>query len=166
MGILWFVFCEAERDFFHDIFMQTEIMEDYETFQEHFGLEDNMTPAEITIVLTYYAFTSLSTVGFGDYFPVSNVERIFCSIILLFGVAIFSYIMGNFIEILASFQVLMAELDDGDNLSRFFGILKKFNDNQVIDDGIKNKIESHFDYKWNNDKNQAFLTEEDKGIFD
>ena len=103
MGILWFVFCEAERDFFHDIFMQTEIMEDYETFQEHFGLEDNMTPAEITIVLTYYAFTSLSTVGFGDYFPVSNVERIFCSIILLFGVAIFSYIMGNFIEILASF---------------------------------------------------------------
>ena len=62
-----------------------------------------MTPAEISIVLTYYAFTSLSTVGFGDYAPVSNVERIFCSIILLFGVAIFSYIMGNFIEILASF---------------------------------------------------------------
>ena len=32
MGILWFVFCEAERDFFSDLFMQTEIMEDYETF--------------------------------------------------------------------------------------------------------------------------------------
>ena len=88
-----------------------------------------MTPAEISILLTYYAFTSLSTVGFGDYAPISNIERIFCSFILLFGVAIFSYIMGNFIEILTSFQILIAELDEGDNLSRFFGILKKFNDN-------------------------------------
>ena len=32
MGILWFVFCEAERDFFDDIYMQTDILEDYETF--------------------------------------------------------------------------------------------------------------------------------------
>jgi hypothetical protein len=36
----------------------------------------------------------------------------------------------------------------------------------VIDDAIKDKIEKHFNYKWNNDKNQAFLTEEDKGIFE
>jgi hypothetical protein len=112
-----------------------------------------MSPAEITIILTYYAFTSLSTVGFGDYAPVSNVERIFCSLILLFGVAIFSYIMGNFIEILGSFKVLMAELDDDENLSRFFGILMKFNDNHRIDINIMNKIEKHFRYKWDNDKN-------------
>jgi hypothetical protein len=53
-----------------------------------------------TIVMTYYAFTSLSTVGFGDYNPRSDFERIFIALMLLFGVAIFSYIMGNFIEIL------------------------------------------------------------------
>lgn len=88
-----------------------------------------MSPKEISIILTYFAFTSLSTVGFGDFSPRSNVERIFCAFILLFGVAIFSYIMGNFIDILSSFQTLLAGLDDGDNLSRFFGILKKFNDN-------------------------------------
>jgi hypothetical protein len=50
----------------------------------------------------YYAFTTLSTVGFGDFFPSSNSERALCSFILLGGVAIFSYIMGNFIEILVS----------------------------------------------------------------
>jgi hypothetical protein len=60
----------------------------------------------------------------------------------------------------------MAELDDGDNLSRFFGILKKFNNNQVIDAKLKTRIEEHFNYKWNNDKNQAFLTEEEQGIFE
>jgi hypothetical protein len=89
-----------------------------------------MSPAEISIVLTYFAFTSLSTVGFGDYHPKSNSERILCAFILLFGVAIFSYVMGNFIDILDSFYKLMAGLDDGDNLSRFFGVLKKFNDNK------------------------------------
>ena len=28
------------------------------------------------IIALYFAFTSLSTVGFGDYAPVGNIERI------------------------------------------------------------------------------------------
>ena len=55
---------------------------------------------ENTIIVTYFAFTSLSTVGFGDYNPRSDIERLLCAFILLFGVAIFSYIMGNFISII------------------------------------------------------------------
>lgn len=51
----------------------------------------------------YFAFTSLSTVGFGDFNPRGDIERILCAFILLFGVAIFSYIMGNFIDILDQF---------------------------------------------------------------
>ena len=50
--------------------------------------------------LMYFAFTTLSTVGFGDFYPQSDSERLFACVILVFGVAIFSYIMGNFIEIL------------------------------------------------------------------
>jgi len=46
------------------------------------------------VILMYFSFTSLTTVGFGDYNPRSNVERLFISFGLLFGVAIFSYIMG------------------------------------------------------------------------
>jgi len=53
--------------------------------------------------LTYFAFTSLSTVGFGDYVPRSNLERAVGAFMLLSGVAIFSYIMGNFIQILNNF---------------------------------------------------------------
>ena len=51
-------------------------------------------------MLIYFAFTTLSTVGFGDFNPKSDFERLICVIILVFGVAIFSYIMGNFVEIL------------------------------------------------------------------
>ena len=65
----------------------------------------------------YYAFTSLSTVGFGDFSPKANIERVLCAFILMFGVSIFSYMMGIFIEILNEVQKLNATLDQGDFLT-------------------------------------------------
>ena len=38
-------------------------------------------------------FTTLSTVGLGDYHPVSDYERVFGSLILLFGVLTTSVVM-------------------------------------------------------------------------
>ena len=52
------------------------------------------------IAMVYFAFTSLSTVGFGDIRPYSDAEWMFCAFILLIGVAIFSIVMGNFSDIL------------------------------------------------------------------
>jgi hypothetical protein len=57
------------------------------------------------IVLVYMSFTSLTTVGFGDFVPKSDSERIFISFGLLFGVAIFSYIMSEFIDMIEKFLV-------------------------------------------------------------
>jgi len=50
---------------------------------------------ENAIALTYFTFTSFSTVGLGDYHPKSNVERLVCAFMLLFGVAMTSFIMDN-----------------------------------------------------------------------
>lgn len=77
------------------------------------------------------------------------------------GVAIFSYIMGNFIEILISIQDLNADFDDGENLSKWFGLIKRFNSSRSISLDLKQKIEEYFDYRWINDKNQAVSNEED-----
>jgi len=107
-----------------------------------------MTTYHKMVLLIYYASTSLSTVGFGDYYPVSNPERLFTVFILLFGVMIFSYIMGEFIEILNSYKYLEAPLDDGEELQKFFGVLKYLNNDVPIDLELKIKIEVYFDYKW------------------
>ena len=56
--------------------------------------------SRIMLVAVYFSFTSLSTVGLGDYHPKSNPERACTAMLLLIGVAVFSYILGNFIEIL------------------------------------------------------------------
>jgi hypothetical protein len=58
---------------------------------------------ESFILMLYYSFTTLSTIGFGDYHPVSDEERIIVVCGLLFGVMIFSFSMGVFIQILQNF---------------------------------------------------------------
>jgi Ion channel len=64
------------------------------------------------IVVIYFAFTTLTTVGYGDYHAINNQERILFSFILLFGTAVFSFIMGNFIEILMSYKDVTADNED------------------------------------------------------
>lgn len=47
------------------------------------------------LVSTYFAFTTLATVGFGDYYPVSPVERFIFTVVFIGGVSMFSFIMGE-----------------------------------------------------------------------
>ena len=75
---------------------------------------------------------------------------------LLFGVAIFSYIMGNFIEILGNFTELHESFGEEEMLSKFFGLLLQFNRGKIINQKLKLDIESFFEYKWNHCKNLAF----------
>lgn len=56
------------------------------------------------ILCMYYALTTLSTVGYGDYRPVSVVEKIFGSIIQIIGVTFFSILMNQFIDVVVSFR--------------------------------------------------------------
>ena len=140
LGMFWWIFCDLTA------------VEGEDNFKSEFGL-NQYTDLENGIIVTYYAFTTLSTVGFGDYNPRSNAERLFCAVILLVGVAIFSYIMGNFIEILISIQNLSADFDNGENLSKWFGLIKRFNSSRSISIDLKLKIEEYFDYRWINDKN-------------
>ena len=115
--------------------------------------------------MTYFAFTTLSTVGFGDYHPRSDVERFFCAFILLFGVACFSLIMGTFTEILDEFQNYNKDINHGEELRRFFGVLQKFNNNEAMDLQLRRKIEAFFEYKWVKDKNLLLETNDGVKMF-
>ena len=73
--------------------------------------------------MMYFSFTTLSTVGFGDYYPVSDVERLIAIPFFLFGVMIFSCVMDNFIEILNIIMLIDYDHEEGDKLEKFFGTL-------------------------------------------
>jgi hypothetical protein len=78
------------------------------------------------IIMLYFALTTLSTVGYGDYHPVSNIEMLFACIIMMGGVAFFSYIMGNFLEIISSYDQKMGSLDRTDELNNWVVSLERF----------------------------------------
>lgn len=114
------------------------------------------------IAVVYFAFTTLSTVGFGDIKPITNTERMIGSFILLFGVAVFSFIMGNFIEMLMEFKIVTSENEDNANLSKWFGLLARFNKGRPLPKEMLFKIEEYFNYYWANDKNYAMHKESDR----
>lgn len=70
------------------------------------------TSMETLIISMYFAMTSLSTVGFGDYYPRNNYERLFGSIILLSGVTIFSFVMAKLQGMIINFGVMSGENSD------------------------------------------------------
>ena len=55
----------------------------------------------------YFALTTLSTVGFGDFYPVSDFERILGAFMILFGVALFSIINSEFLEMIEEIQSVL-----------------------------------------------------------
>jgi len=112
-----------------------------------------VTDHEALLIYIYYSFTSLTTVGFGDFNPRSDFERIYIAFGLLFGVAIFSFIMGEFIGMISNIDKYDESAgDNGDELSRFFGILKNYNYNEDIDIKLRREIEDFLENRYSKDQ--------------
>ena len=120
-GMGWYTFVTVT----HEVSLE-------ENFFTTYGVFDNDYPYRV-IQFMYFSFTTLATVGFGDYTPRSTIERAFASFILMFGVALFSYILGNLIEIIRKLQKLNDSLEEEEALEMFFGMIKRFNDQKSIE---------------------------------
>lgn len=119
IGCIWYWFCDSQR-------LEGENSE--QTFIAYNNLDDYGDGHKL-IVSCYYALTTLSTVGYGDYYPISNMERIIAVIIMLGGVAFFSYIMGNFIEIISNYEKKMGVVDKSSELHTWLMNLTRFTNN-------------------------------------
>jgi hypothetical protein len=118
------------------------------------------------LISIYFAFTSLSTVGFGDYYPVSSLERIVCAFVLLIGVAMFSYILGELIQGVTRINRLNKPFGKEEDLDRFFKILYYFNNSKPIDSSIEQNIRSFLKIVWEHNKNNFIASYEDQMLFD
>ena len=157
-GMFFKFIIEVQNDIMNWDNYNTDGQELPEHFTTFYGI-DEMPQYDSMIILMYFSFTSLTTIGFGDFNPRGDFERLYISFGLLFGVAIFSYIMGLFIEIIKTVKKNNADPGDGDSLFKFFGILRKYNMEERMNVNMKKKIESYFDYRWENDKNDVINNE-------
>ena len=101
------------------------------------------------IRVVYFAITTLSTIGFGDYSPVNTQERMIGGFILVIGVSIFSFIMGQFIEILINYKSLW-KVGHHQDLSKWIALLSRFNNGNPLKKELITKIEDFFNYFWEN----------------
>ena len=82
LGTLWFVMS-----------LHTSESEDEYTFYNEYDLAVR-TSTQNVVSVVYFMFTTLTTVGLGDYNPKSEIERLFMCLILLLGVTCFSYLLS------------------------------------------------------------------------
>jgi len=78
------------------------------------------------IIVCYFALTTLSTVGYGDYFPISINEIIIGILYMLIGIVCFSQIMGSFIEIISGYDNKSDDESSGSDLNNWTLLLTRF----------------------------------------
>ena len=123
LGIIWFIFSATTHMFIfgveHDKFnLDYDIQNDDEnghntsTFiqNENWDFAQHSITKKV-IIATYFALTTLSTTGLGDFYPVSDTERLVGSIFFLSGVALFSFIIGELKYMIANFLKLDSDVD-------------------------------------------------------
>jgi len=113
----------------------------------------------------YYSLTTLSTVGYGDFSPQSIMEKIFGSIIQIFGVTFFSILMNKFQDIVVSIKGQNEGLNE-QKLQQWFYLIRRIKNQPHgsgldIDSTLKKDIENHFRYYWDNDRREVLLEKRD-----
>jgi hypothetical protein len=148
--MFFLLFCEYQ--------MKLEVTFEGEFFLYHYDIwaeESNKnlrTMRDQFIIVIYWAFTTITSVGLGDFVPRSNSERVFTIFIILIGVSVKSYIMGKFVDILHSYKAMHADIDDGENLTLFLNTLRRFNQDKALNTKWRDRVESYFAYRWSQDK--------------
>ena len=112
------------------------------------------------IIVCYFALTTLSTVGYGDYYPVSRNEMLVGILFMLVGIVFFSQIMGSFIEIIQNYDSRMGNDDKGSDLNSWMTRLTRFTD-KPLPKPLINQIDRHFSFFWANDRTESISLDDE-----
>jgi CRP-like cAMP-binding protein len=89
----------------------------------------------------YWAFTTMTTVGYGDITPTTNTERVYATIMMILGATVFGYIVGNVASLVT------AENASGER-EKIWNVTAEWIDEQNIAKMQKPRIKQHYDWLW------------------
>jgi len=90
----------------------------------------------------YWTIQTLSTVGYGDVTPSTTAQRIYAMTVMIFGVGVYGYIIGNVANILTTIDPAKANyLQNMERLSSFMNY-------RSIPPALQNRIRDYYTYLW------------------
>jgi len=125
-GQYWYVYCMMVYEFKSDDEPTVNFTTKHQSFIDPVNKNSLLDEKGFRLVLitTYFSMTTLSTIGFGDFYPVSDSERIVGSFLLFFGVMLFSVFMGLLLEMIEKINSLDFNEDKIEELDKFLGYIE------------------------------------------
>ncbi len=92
----------------------------------------------------YWAVTTLTTIGYGDITPSTNIQTVYTMCIMIIGVGIYGYVIGNVSSILSNLDVSRVAFQEKLNHIDSFLKYKK------IPPALSNRVRSYYVNLWEN----------------
>jgi len=92
----------------------------------------------------YWCITTLTTVGYGDIFPATDLQKILTMIAMIFGVILYGYVIGNIASLLSNIDVIK---------TRFLKRIKDVNSflsYNSVPKRLRGKVQKYYQYIWDN----------------
>lgn len=101
-------------------------------------LAENPSTGDLYVASLYWAFTTMTTVGYGDILPVTSDEKLTAIIMMVVGATVFGYVIGNVAATTMSHDIAQARKQD--KMIEVTSYLKEKN----ISRSLKKKVEGFF----------------------
>jgi hypothetical protein len=92
----------------------------------------------------YWCITTLATVGYGDIVPKTNPQTIYAMVVMLLGVGIYGYVIGNVATLIANIDI--AKTHYMENMERLAAFMRYRN----IPPALQRRLRDYYAYLWEN----------------
>jgi hypothetical protein len=106
------------------------------------GINKDLTHVSNYISALYWTATTLTTVGYGDIVPSTDLEKLYSVLVMILGVGFYGYLIGNVASVLSKKDPAKEYFVE--NMERLSTLVKYRN----ITPAMANKIRRYFTYLW------------------
>jgi hypothetical protein len=90
----------------------------------------------------YWCMTTLTTVGYGDVLPTTQVQKLYAAGVMMLGVGVYAYLIGNIASLISNLDPVRASYQQQrERLSAFMQY-------QGLPRPLRRHVQEYFDYLW------------------
>lgn len=146
LGCLWYWFQHLVND---DRYSSKTDSSNEGSFEYYYGLR-SLSSEHVALRSSYFMLTTIATVGYGDFLPRNVYEMAFIAVIMLLGVTIFAFIMGNFNSAIAYYEEISNGNDQTGELNNWLENIERIHGK--IDKVFRDEILNYFSYYFSRDR--------------